>query len=94
MGYGVEFRVLFKWLEGPVGGEGSIAKVSLVRLGVVTHRFDQNQRYIELQIVQQIGDTLKVAAPANGNLAPPGYYMLFIISDAGVPSVASYIQLK
>ena len=27
--------------------------------------------------------------PANANLAPPGYYMLFIVDDNGVPSVSS-----
>src|SRR5262249_36609023 len=30
----------------------------------------------------------------NGNLAPPGYYMLFLIDSAGVPSVATFIQLS
>ncbi len=75
-------------------GVQPIGKVSLVRLGAVTHRFDQNQRFVELQIVQQSGGGLRVAPPANGNIAPPGYYMLFLVSDAGVPSVASYVLLE
>ncbi|MEE9130905.1 MAG: galactose oxidase-like domain-containing protein [Phycisphaerales bacterium] len=38
-------------------------------------------------------NALIVEAPADGNIAPPGYYMLFLISDDGVPSVAEYVRL-
>ena len=37
---------------------------------------------------------LNVTAPPNGNIAPPGYYMLFILNAAGVPSVARFVQLS
>ena len=37
---------------------------------------------------------LQVNAPANGNLAPPGYYMLLLLNSAGVPSVAKWIQIR
>ena len=37
--------------------------------------------------------TLDVVAPPNGNVAPPGFYMLFALNNAGVPSVASFIHL-
>ena len=33
---------------------------------------------------------LNVTAPPNGNIAPPGYYMLFVLNAAGVPSVAHH----
>ena len=33
-------------------------------------------------------------APANPNVAPPGRYMLFLIDDKGVPSVASLLQVQ
>ena len=36
---------------------------------------------------------LNVTAPANANLAPPGHYMLFILTTTGVPSVASIVRL-
>src|SRR5262249_90534 len=32
-------------------------------------------------------------APANSNLAPPGYYMLFLVNTNGVPSVAPIVHL-
>jgi hypothetical protein len=36
---------------------------------------------------------LNVVAPPNGNVAPPGSYMLFVLNSAGVPSVARFVQL-
>jgi Domain of unknown function (DUF1929)/FG-GAP repeat len=72
---------------------GSIAKVGLVRLGAATHSQDQGQRYVPLSFTAS-SDTLKATAPANSNIAPAGYYMLFITDDAGVPSVAKMIKLQ
>jgi chitodextrinase len=70
---------------------GSIARVSLIRTGSVTHAFDQNARAIPLEFTQTVGG-LDVKLPANGNYAPPGYYMLFIVNSQGVPSVASFVR--
>jgi hypothetical protein len=70
----------------------SIASVSLIRTGAVTHFFDQNERYLPLSFTQTSGG-LTVTAPVNANLAPPGYYMLFIVNSAGVPSVAPFVQV-
>ena len=70
----------------------TIAKVVLIRTGAVTHFFDQNERYIPLAFTQTTGG-LNVTAPVDANLAPPGYYMLFIVNSNGVPSVAPFVQL-
>jgi len=70
-----------------------IANVSLIRTGAVTHSFDQNQRYLSLSF-QPVGNGLDVVAPANANLAPPGYYLLFIVNTNGVPSIASFVKLQ
>jgi hypothetical protein len=70
----------------------NISQVTLIRLGSVTHAFNQNQRLNHLQFTQVSGG-LQVAAPANGNIAPPGHYMLFLVNSGGVPSVASIIQV-
>jgi hypothetical protein len=70
----------------------NIASVSLVRPGAATHGFDQDQRFVPLSFILDGGD-LRVQAPADGNLAPPGYYMLFVISQDGVPSVAEFVRL-
>ncbi len=69
-----------------------VAQVTLLRPGAVTHAFDQNQRFIPLNF-QVVGNDLQIDAPANFNQAPPGYYMLFLINTAGVPSMAEFVQL-
>jgi len=71
---------------------GVIPMVSLVRPGAVTHGFDQNQRYVPLQFVRQVG-YVRALAPANSNIAPPGPYMLFIFNGSWVPSVGQFIQV-
>ncbi len=38
--------------------------------------------------------SLTVTAPPNGNIAPPGYYMLFLLNSQGVPSVSTFVLLK
>ena len=58
-----------------------------------THHYDQNQRLIWLQIVDRTSNSLTVSAPINGKIAPPGYYMVFILNGSGVPSVARIIKI-
>jgi hypothetical protein len=70
----------------------SISKVALVKLGAVTHSNNMDQRYVPLSFTAGNG-TLTVTAPANVNIAPPGYYMLFIVNSAGVPSVAPILNV-
>jgi uncharacterized membrane protein len=51
-----------------------------------------DQREVEVAFTAQSG-ALTVTAPPNGNIAPPGYYMLFLLNSSGVPSVATFVQL-
>jgi hypothetical protein len=69
-----------------------IRKVGLVGLGDVTHGVDQGQRYVPLRFSAS-GTTLTVTGPPTGGVAPPGYYMLFVVDAAGVPSVAAMVQV-
>ncbi|MCI0682547.1 MAG: Ig-like domain-containing protein [Gemmataceae bacterium] len=69
-----------------------IASVVLIRNGAVTHSFNMEQRYVPLSFTQTTGG-LNIDAPANSNLAPPGYYMLFLVNGDGVPSVAPIVRL-
>lgn len=77
----------------PVGGSGQVSRVTLVRTGAVTHSFDSSQRFLDLTF-QNLGGSVNVTMPASANNAPPGYYMLFVINQAGVPSVAKIVNLK
>src|SRR6266436_5043865 len=71
---------------------GRIASVSLIALGAVTHAFNENQRFVPLSFGAASG-SLNVQAPADGNTAPPGPYMLFLVDNNGVPSVAAIVRL-
>jgi len=71
----------------------SIARVALIRPGSVTHSLHQDQRHVDLSFTAS-GTTLNVAAPANGRQAPPGDYMLFLVSSSGVPSVAAWVEVS
>jgi uncharacterized protein YjaZ len=59
----------------------------------VTHAFNENQRFVPVTF-QVTSGSLTIQAPANGNLAPPGYYMLFIVDTNGIPSVAAMVKLS
>ena len=62
--------------------------------GATTHGFDTNQRYVDLKVLDTIdGQGVDVAAPPSANVAPPGYYMLFLINKDGVPSVADWVKI-
>jgi PKD repeat protein len=72
---------------------GDIAKISLIRLGSVTHAFDMNGRLLWLPFTRGSG-SLTITAPANGAHAPPGHYMLFLVNQDGVPSVARIVKVS
>lgn len=70
-----------------------IGTVVLMRPGAPTHSFDMEQRLVGLAFTVGSG-VLNVTAPSSGQIAPPGYYMLFIVDSAGVPSIAQFVQLS
>jgi len=37
---------------------------------------------------------IELTLPANPNLAPPGWYMVFAVSTGGVPSMAQWLYLQ
>jgi hypothetical protein len=71
---------------------GSIGQVVLVKTGSVTHSFNFDQRLLPLEFTAPTGSTLRATVPPLGR-TPPGYYLLFIINDAGVPSEAAIIRV-
>jgi Domain of unknown function (DUF1929) len=72
----------------------NIAFVSLVRNGVTTHSYDNNQRLVDAPIAARKPQALDVTLTQNPNLAPPGHYMLFLVNTTGVPSVARWIHIS
>ena len=70
-----------------------IRKVTWIRLPSVTHSFDENQR-LNVLAFQAGSGGVRVTAPSSRNECPPGHYMLFLVNDAGVPSVAKILQIQ
>jgi hypothetical protein len=87
-GYGQSFRI-----DSP--DAANIRKVTLVRPSAVTHTFNQSQQLNTLSFAAAAdGQSLTATTPANGNLAPPGPYLLFLVSSTGVPSAAETVFLR
>ncbi len=77
-----------------------ITSAVLIRPAAVTHSSDPNQREVALPITTGGGTgstganrTLEVSLASNPNLAPPGYYMVFLVNREGVPSVAQWVHV-
>jgi Ca2+-binding RTX toxin-like protein len=74
----------------------TISKITMLRLSSVTHAFNQSQYINELSFSQTTGGLNVTAPPAPatpGTVAPPGYYLLFLLNGSGVPSVAKFVRL-
>ncbi len=76
-------------LDTPPGAPDAndVTAVSLIRLGAATHSFDHSQRLVDVPVfTAATASELSVEVPVNPNEAPPGFYMLFLVDDNGVPS--------
>jgi hypothetical protein len=85
IGYGSSFTIT-------TADASTITRVALIRPSATTHADNMDQRYVDLTFTTGSG-TIQATAPANGNLAPPGYYMLVIVNANGVPSVMPFLLL-
>jgi Galactose oxidase-like, Early set domain len=69
------------------------AKAVLMAPGAATHAVDMNQRHVPLEVTGTAAGRLSVKAPASLDVAPPGYYMLFVLDAGGTPSCAAFVRL-
>ncbi len=69
----------------------NIARALIVVPGAATHSQNWSQRANRLEVTESIGG-VEITLTTNSNEAPPGDYMLFLIDDNGIPSVAEYIR--
>ncbi|ORX84206.1 hypothetical protein K493DRAFT_411587 [Basidiobolus meristosporus CBS 931.73] len=86
--YGEEFDIEIQTF----GSDPDIA-VTMMHSGFVTHSTHMNHRAVKLDVVRKTGGKVTVRAPPRPAIAPPKYYMVFVLED-GIPSVAKWIQLK
>ncbi len=77
----------------PVGvSTDEISRVTLIKASSVTHSWNMEQRFIELDFSASNG-RIDVVLPASANLATPGYYMLFVLDETGTPSVGHMLKM-
>ncbi|MET0424667.1 MAG: galactose oxidase early set domain-containing protein, partial [Actinoplanes sp.] len=84
-----------QWAYGtanPITVDGPVVRAELIRPEAVTHSSDPNQRFVDLPMTVD-GNTIDLNLTSNPNLAPPGWYMLFVVGANGVPSVAEWVQI-
>ncbi|CAI0545082.1 unnamed protein product [Linum tenue] len=69
--------------------------VVLIAPSFSTHSFGMNQRMVVLGVERQprFGLKMNVIGPKDVNVAPPGYYMLFIVHH-GIPSPAVWVKVR
>lgn len=77
----------------------NINKVNLIKPMATTHGLDTEQRLVGVKITSRTSTSLNVAilpeftSNVQKNIAPAGWYMLSILDNSRVPSVAKWIQL-
>ena len=71
-----------------------VTRAVLMAPAATTHGYDMNQRHVELALTNTVAGTgIDVVSPPNARVAPPGYYMLFLLNAQGVPSVSRWVRL-
>ena len=82
-------------------GKPKATSAVLVAPSATTHGNDMNQRLVPLRVKKPKHKKgkrklkgLQLMTPPSAGVAPPGYYMLFVLDKKGVPSVAKWVQAR
>lgn len=86
VGYGLEFTVETQDARG-------ISRVVLIALSASSQTWNGGQRLVRLAFTAGSG-RLRVRAPRDPNLVPPGFYLLFVLDDRGVPSLSHTLRVS
>ncbi len=70
-----------------------IRRAALVRPGAPTHHTDSDQRYVPLEFHREGACDLHLHVPESAAVVPPGYYLLFLLDDADVPSEGKFVRI-
>ncbi|MBB2945522.1 hypothetical protein FB565_005255 [Actinoplanes lutulentus] len=70
-----------------------IATARLLKPSSVTHVTDTDQRSVALPLKRSAA-AVEVTVPEKAGLVPSGWYMLFLVDDKGVPSVARWVRVR
>lgn len=95
LGYGQKFTIVFT-VAGPLAREA--VAVTMVAPPFTTHAFSMNQRLLVIggkklaAVTGKSTFSVEAVAPASANLAPPGYYLLFVVHRR-IPSEGIWIKI-
>ena len=70
-----------------------LARFTLVKLSSVTHDLNSDLRFLSVPFTTTAVGRYQLALHHNPSVLTPGYWMLFAINQAGVPSVAKVLQV-
>lgn len=89
---GSTFTISF---AAPVGAQN--VRLALHYGGFVTHSVHMGHRMVFLDtagwVASATAQTLRVTMPPNGNVAPPGPYVVYVVVD-GVPAVGQFVRVS
>ncbi|MGE3172437.1 MAG: galactose oxidase-like domain-containing protein [Planctomycetota bacterium] len=89
LSYGGTFTALCDALPFGV----AVQKVVLMAPGSTTHHSDMCQRYHELVVVPKAPNRIGFTMPPDDRTLPRGFYMLFLMTNTGVPAHAIWVRL-
>jgi hypothetical protein len=75
-------------------GSPEIGSVTMLRTGPITHNWTWGNQYVSLPFTRDKNGKLRVTAPPLPGLAIPGDYLLFVVSESGVPSEGKHVRLR
>ena len=86
LNYGQTFEI-------QIQNNSNISSILLIRPTNTTHCLNPEQRCILLEFDQKTPNCISAVIPTNRNILPPGYYMLFVVDEQGVPCVAPFVKI-
>jgi hypothetical protein len=72
----------------------AVERVVLTAPGSVTHHSDMHQRYVELKVQVNNGNEVQLDITDVEAMAPRGLYMMWLVTNTGVPSNAMWVLLR
>ncbi|TVU35547.1 hypothetical protein EJB05_17443 [Eragrostis curvula] len=93
MAYGAKFTLQF---ASPAAVTADDMKVTMYAPPFTTHGYSMNQRLLVLSVTAFVANgqryTITVDAPPTPELAPPGYYLVYVVAK-GTPSKAAWVKV-
>jgi hypothetical protein len=72
----------------------AINKVLMIKPSSVTHSLNTEQRLVELELLSKSMNEIEIKSPPTGLIAPPGYYMIFLIDEERIPSKSKFVRIS